>query len=99
MSDEPAPVATLISLCLSLFVQCYKIEKYSAQQHKRHRKVAHNFGSDASNFMKHHDCLCNDFASQLDLVLDQLGLIHCPFAANTLNIDMYFNLLHQLNLK
>ncbi len=55
----------------------------NATEKVRHLKFAHNFGSDALSFMKHHVCLCNDNTSQLDLVLDQLGLIHCPPAINT----------------
>ncbi len=46
----------------------------------RHFKFAYNFGSDTSNFVQYHTCLCNDHTSQLDLVLNQLGLIHCTRA-------------------
>ncbi len=42
-----------------------------------------HIGSGASNFMKHHACLCNDHTSPSDLVLDQHGLIHYALATKT----------------
>ncbi len=51
----------------------------------RHLKIGQNFGSDASNFMKHHQVwLCTDHGSYADSVLEQLGVIHRTLATNQL---------------
>ncbi len=51
----------------------------------RHLKLGHNFGQDASNFVKHQLCLCDDLTSQLDL--NQLELIHRTLASSVYQVQ------------
>ncbi len=50
----------------------------SATKTNIYLRFAHNFNADASNFMKHHVCLCNDHSRQLDLVLASLDSLTAP---------------------
>ncbi len=64
---------------------CRRNRECATKMFRLSKFASTNFGWDTLNFMKHpHACLCNDHTGLLDLVLDQLGLIHCTLAANSL---------------